>query len=160
MLMRVAVPLVTCCAMLAVISATAPGAAAKQTKIIAALQFAIPSEVVVPPPPTGSATITARLGIRGCFTSAWSNGKKVKCPGTVVQACTVGRPIRVRPYGLAPQFVTTVAGGSFSATIPHVFLDDQQVAMRVSSEPKRTKRFRISCFGSEEVVDVVDQGVG
>ena len=134
--------------------------AKKKGKIIAATQFAIPSEIVVPGPPTGSATITARLGIRGCFTSAWSNGKEVKCPGPVVQACTVGRAITVRPFGLPQQVVMTLAGGNFSVTIPHRFLDDQQVALRASTEPKPTKRFRISCFGTEEIVDVVDQGGG
>ena len=141
--------------------AMAPGAEAKVRKLIAARQFQIPENIPGPQPSTGSATITGKLGIRACFTSAWSDGRKVKCPGRVVRACTEGRAVRVRAHGYPAQFVTTGPGGSIAATVPYpVEGGYEEVALSVPTETRRAKRLKISCFGTDVVVAIDSPEVG
>jgi hypothetical protein len=145
--------LILSCAALALLG-VAPAAEASR-KIIAARQFQIPENIPGPRPSPGSATITGKLGIRACFTSASSNGRKVKCPGAVVRACTEGRTVMVRGPAVPAQFVTTGPGGSISATVPYPG-DFQEQAFSVPTEIRRTKGLKISCFGAEEVVAIDD----
>src|SRR4249919_3746990 len=80
-------------------------AKAKGGKVIASPRFDVPGHILAPPRPAGSPTvtytITGKLVMRGCFTSASSNGRKVKCSGAVLKACVESRTIDVyAPYAL------------------------------------------------------------
>jgi hypothetical protein len=123
----------------------------KRGKIIAVPRFQVPEQLLAPPRPEGSptvtATITGKLALRGCFTSTWSDGRKVKCPKPVLKTCVAGRTIEVSAsHAQTPrQFVTTSANGSFSATV--VFEDDfQTVHLLLGPIRTRSKGLRIVCF--------------
>jgi hypothetical protein len=123
----------------------------KRGKIIAVPRFAVPEQLLVPPRPEGSptvtATITGKLALRGCFTSTWSDGRKVKCPKPVLRTCVAGRTIEVSAsHAQSPrQFVTTSANGGFSATV--AFEDDfQTVHLLLGPIRARSKGLRIVCF--------------
>ena len=123
----------------------------KPGKIIAVPRFQVPEQMVVPARPEGSATVTAtisgKLTLRGCFTSTWSDGRKVKCPKSVLRRCVTGRTIEVfaSHAQLQRQFVTAGADGSFSATI--AFEDDFQTVHLILKQIKtRSKGLRIVCF--------------
>jgi hypothetical protein len=149
-------PLTLSCAALALVLllGVAPAVEAKR-KLIAARQFQIPQNIPGPQPPTGSATIVGQLGIRGCFTSVSSNGRKVKCPGAVLRACTEGRRVEVQSQSYPPQLVTTGARGSIAATVPYPG-GYWEVSISVPTERRRAKGLKISCFGSEEIVAIDD----
>jgi hypothetical protein len=123
----------------------------KRGKLIAVPRFKVPEQIVVPPRPEGSptvtATITGKLEMRGCFTSTWSDGRKVKCPKPVLRTCVAGRTIEVSASRAQPprQVVTAGADGNFSATVE--FEDDfQTVHFVLGTIRTRSKGLRIVCF--------------
>lgn len=128
-------------------------------KITVARVLKVAENIMGPQPPTGSATISGKLAIRGCFVRTPSEfHKKVRCPGAVVKACTAGRTVEVKPQGHPPQAVVTGGDGSLTATVPFpgAFFpgDDQQVGLVTNSETRRAKGLKIRCFGTEEIVSV------
>jgi hypothetical protein len=120
-------------------------------KIIAVPRFQVPEQMLVPARPEGSptvsATISGKLALRGCFTSTWTDGRKVKCPKPVLRTCVAGRTIEVyASHAQIPrQFVTAGPDGSFTVTV--VFEDDfQTVHLKLGSIRTRSKGLRIVCF--------------
>jgi hypothetical protein len=146
--------LILSCAALTLLLGVAPAADAKR-KIIAPRQFQIPQNIPAPQPPTGSATIVGRLGVRACFTPTSSGERKIKCPGAVVRACTEGRTVGVRSQTYPPQPVSTGARGSIAATLPYPG-GYWEVSLSVPTETRRAKGLKISCFGIEEIVAIDD----
>ncbi len=131
----------------------------KRGKIIAAPRFEVPEHMLAPPRPAGSQTvaytITGKLVMRGCFTSAWSNGRKVKCSAAVLRACVTGRTIEIyAPYALIRrQSVSAGAGGSFTATVESE--DDYlEVDLSVGAKRVQSKRLRILCNPMSSWVDI------
>lgn len=126
-------------------------AGARKGKIIASPSFQMPEQMLVPPRPEGSATVSAtisgKLGLRGCFTSAWSDGRKVKCSKAVRKTCVSHRSIKVTALQsqTPTQWVTAGADGSFTATV--VFEDDF-LTVHLSLGPIRSQRkgLRIICY--------------
>jgi hypothetical protein len=119
-------------------------------KLIATPRFEVPDQLLVPPRPEGSptvsATISGKLALRGCFTSAWTDGRKVKCSKAVRNACVRGRSIEVfASHAQTPrQFVTAGADGSFDVTV--VFEDDfQTVHLLLDRVRTQRKGLRIIC---------------
>jgi hypothetical protein len=105
--------------------------------------------------PTVSFTFTGRLTLRGCFTSAWTDGRKVKCPAAARKACVEGRQIEVyASYTQVPrQTVTAAANGRFTATV--TFEDDYiEGYLRVGSKRVRSKGLRIACHPLSEPFDI------
>jgi hypothetical protein len=134
--------------------------AGKRGKLIAVPRFQVPEQLLVPSRPEGSPTVTAtisgKLEMRGCFTSTWSDGRKVKCPKPVLKTCVGGRTIEVSASHAQParQFITAGADGGFSASV--AFEDDfQTVHLALGAIRTRSKGLRIVCFPSRSFsVDV------
>ncbi len=133
--------------------------AAHRGKLIAAPRFEVPEHMLAPPRPAGSATvtlaITGKLAMRGCFTSASTNGRKVKCPGAVRKACVEGRTIEVYASHAQTQrqFVTAAADGSFTATV--VFEDDYlEGHLLIGPRRAQSKGLRIVCYPLSSPFDV------
>lgn len=131
----------------------------KHGKLLAAPRFEVPEHILAPPRPAGSATLTfaltGRLVMRGCFTSAWSNGRKVKCPPAVLKECVQGRTIEVyAPYARIPrQFVNAGADGKFTATVE--FEDDyQELFLKVAAKSAQSRGLRIICDPGSLPVDI------
>src|SRR5262245_39378597 len=125
-------------------------ASAKPRKVIAAGKLYVPEVSIEPQPARDVWTISGRLGIRACFTSAFSDGRKIKCPGRVVNECTVGRAIAVRSeFGYSGK-VTTAAGGRFSVEVPHYPGDYQEAVLHVDTRRVQAGGFKISCYGASE----------
>jgi hypothetical protein len=126
-------------------------ATASKGKIIAVPRFTVPDDMLVPLRPEGSptvtATITGKLVLRGCFTSAWSDGRKVKCSKTVRKTCVAGRSIEVfASHAQTPrQFVSAGPDGSFSATVTFE-ADFQTVHLILKQIRTRSKGLRIVCY--------------
>lgn len=142
---------------LALVLGVAPGAEAKARKILAVPRFEVPENIAGPQPSPGSATITGRLVIRGCFTQVIPPifDRKVKCRGAVVRACTEGRVVRARGPGVPAQFVTTGEGGSIAATVPYPVQGGyQEQSLSVPTETRRAKGFKISCSGGSTSVAI------
>jgi hypothetical protein len=122
----------------------------KGGKIIAAPRFTVPEQMLVPARPEGSPTVTATVAgrlVMRCFTSAWSDGIKVKCPKPVLRTCVAGRAIEVyAPYDQTEkQFVSAGPNGSFAA--PVTFEDDfLTVHLLLAPIRAQSKGFRIVCF--------------
>jgi hypothetical protein len=163
------VGLVALCGLLAVALevtvATAAGrddsaqvAKARKGKIIASPRFDVPEQMLAPPRPAGSPTvsfaITGKLAMR-CFTSASSNGRKVKCPGAVLKVCVAGRTIEViANFSEIPrQSVSARADGSFTVTV--VFQDDfQEGFLKLAPVRTQSKGLKISCYPDSSPFDI------
>ena len=134
-------------------------AKAKGGKVIASPRFDVPDHILAPPRPAGSPTvtytITGKLVMRGCFTSASSNGRKVKCSGAVLKACVESRTIDVyAPYALIRrQSVSAGVDGSFTATVESG--DDYlEVDLSVGAKRVHSKRQRINCYAGSDWIDI------
>jgi hypothetical protein len=144
--------------------ATTPQAPAegRQGKLIASPRFEVPEHMLAPPRPAGSATVTfsftGRLALRGCFTSAWTNGRKVKCPAAARRACLEGRKIEIYvSHAQVPrQTVTAAANGRFAATV--TFEDDYiEGHLKVGSKRVRNQGLKIACHPLSESFDISEE---
>jgi hypothetical protein len=133
------------------------GAAEAKGKVIASPSFNTPGDQLAPPAigdATVSYTVTGKLTMR-CFTSASSNGRKVKCSGAVRKTCVAGRGIDVyAPYTqVERQSIVAGPDGSFAATITS---GSGSVQVFLTLHPVRTqsKGLRVICYPARYEVDV------
>ena len=148
-------------AVLTVLALAVPSqpAAKPAGKVIAVPKFKTPEHVLAPARPVGSPTLSysvaGKLVMRGCFTSTFTDGRKVKCSGAVRNTCVSGREIEVyAPYSQAPR--TSVAAGPDGAFSAPVATEDdyQEVLLSVDPVRKQKQGRRIICFAGSLWIDI------